>query len=333
MTKWVEILASLICTVVILLVDVPVLANTNQDIFSIQSAMEYLLVQDVSDNVKISFQMDGKVESIGELMEVGTRLSDQISQLLLKEGKELYQSSGYPYTDGGFWLNYWYDESLGKCIVCVLNPTENKLTVEIFQQNYEDFSIDWCKIPFGLSYGNDRGQIEAAIKNMPYYYYEENPDTIYEDSRYIILAPGIDQIEYIQLNATSYLLMQNMKIQADEEVIIPISNYLYQAIYYMKDTNDTVAQKNEVAKILAQQWDGNWTDGYERGNWQYYMSTTEYLGDDPLLETEFWGQWGREFSLYCSVSVGETMVSGHSIVKYNGKGVMPIELLQSWHVK
>ena len=150
---------------------------------------------------------------------------------------------------------------------------------------------------------------------------------------YLVLTPGADQVEYIQLNATSYLIMQNMKIQAENDVIIPTSNYLYNAIYYMEDVEVAEAQKTEVAKILAEKWDGNWTNGFEKGNWQYYQSSEEYLSDDPLLETEFWKQWRRVFSSYCGVSVGDTMTSGHSIVTYSGKGVMPIELLQSWNVK
>ena len=101
----------------------------------------------------------------------------------------------------------------------------------------------------------------------------------------------------------------------------------------MEDVEVAEAQKTEVAKILAEKWDGNWTNGFEKGNWQYYQSSEEYLSDDPLLETEFWKQWRRVFSSYCGVSVGDTMTSGHSIVTYSGKGVMPIELLQSWNVK
>ena len=88
-----------------------------------------------------------------------------------------------------------------------------------------------------------------------------------------------------------------------------------------------------MAKILAKKWDGNWTNGYEKGNWQYYLSPADYLGDAPLIETDFWKQWGRVFSSYCSVSVGETMTSGHSTVTHSGKGIMSIELLQSWKVK
>ena len=214
----------------------------------------------------------------------------------------------------------------------MLDPTDNGLTVDIFLHNYESLSIDWSDIPFGLSFGDDRKQIEAAIQNAPYYCDEKDLGT-YTDIMYLVLTPGADQVEYIQLNATSYLIMQNMKIQAENDVIIPTSNYLYNAIYYMEDAEDAEAQKTEVAKTLAEKWDGNWTNGFEKGNWQYYQSSEEYLSDDPLLETEFWKQWRRVFSSYCGVSVGDTRTSGHSIVTHSGKGVMPIELLQSWNVK
>lgn len=259
-------------------------------------------------------------------------MSDQIEQALLKERGASYQSSQYPYLESGFWLNYWYDESLGSCIGCVLDPTDNGLTVDLFLHNYESLSIDWSDIPFGLSFGDDCNQIEAAIQNAPYYCDEKDLGT-YTDIMYLVLTPGADQVEYIQLNATSYLIMQNMKIQAENDVIIPTSNYLYNAIYYMEDVEFAESQKTEVAKILAKKWDGNWTNGYEKGNWQYYLSTADYLGDDPLIETDFWKQWGRVFSSYCSVSVGETMTSGHSTVTHSGKGIMPIELLQLWKVK
>ena len=214
----------------------------------------------------------------------------------------------------------------------MLDPTDNGLTVDIFLHNYESLSIDWSDIPFGLSFGDDRKQIEAAIQNAPYYCDEKDLGT-YTDIMYLVLTPGADQVEYIQLNTTSYFVMQNMKIQAENDVIIPTSNYLYNAIYYMEDAENAEAQKTEVAKILAEEWDGNWTNGFEKGNWQYYLSTADYLGDDPLIETDFWKQWGRVFSSYCSVSVGETMTSGHSTVTHSGKGIMPIELLQSWKVK
>ena len=332
MMKQFQIAIDSMCVAAILSAGAPVLAEEVPDTSGVQLAMEYLLSQDASDNVKVSFQMDGTAESTEELTAIGEKLADRISQVLLKEGKESYQSSQYPYTESGFWLNYWYDESLGSCIGCVLDPTDNGLTVDLFLHNYESLSIDWSDIPFGLSFGDDCNQIEAAIQNAPYYCDEKDLGT-YTDIMYLVLTPGADQVEYIQLNATSYLIMQNMKIQAENDVIIPTSNYLYNAIYYMEDAEDAEAQKTEVAKILAKKWDGNWTNGYEKGNWQYYLSTADYLGDDPLIETDFWKQWGRVFSSYCSVSVGETMTSGHSTVTHSGKGIMSIELLQSWKVK
>ena len=332
MMKQFQIAIDSMCVAAILSAGAPVLAEEVPDTSGVQLAMEYLLSQDASDNVKVSFQMDGTAESTEELTAIGEKLADRILQVLLKEGKESYQSSQYPYTESGFWLNYWYDESLGSCIGCVLDPTDNGLTVDIFLHNYESLSIDWSDIPFGLSFGDDRKQIEAAIQNAPYYCDEKDLGT-FTDIMYLVLTPGADQVEYIQLNATSYLIMQNMKIQAENDVIIPTSNYLYNAIYYMEDAEDAESQKTEVAKILAKKWDGNWTNGYEKGNWQYYLSTADYLGDDPLIETDFWKQWGRVFSSYCSVSVGETMTSGHSTVTHSGKGIMSIELLQSWKVK
>ena len=332
MSKRVRILVAPTCVSVMLSAVVPVFAKNDQETLGVQLAMEYLLSQDASDNVKVSFRMDGTAESTEELTAIGEKLADRISQVLLKEGKESYQSSQYPYTESGFWLNYWYDESLGSCIGCVLDPTDNGLTVDLFLHNYESLSIDWSDIPFGLSFGDDCNQIEAAIQNAPYYCDEKDLGT-FTDIMYLVLTPGADQVEYIQLNATSYLIMQNMKIQAENDVIIPTSNYLYNAIYYMEDAEDAEAQKTEVAKTLAEKWDGNWTNGFEKGNWQYYQSSEEYLSDDPLLETEFWKQWRRVFSSYCGVSVGDTRTSGHSIVTHSGKGVMPIELLQSWNVK
>ena len=332
MMKQFQIAIDSMCVAAILSAGAPVLAEEVPDTSGVQLAMEYLLSQDASDNVKVSFQMDGTAESTEELTAIGEKLADRILQVLLKEGKESYQSSQYPYTESGFWLNYWYDESLGSCIGCVLDPTDNGLTVDLFLHNYESLSIDWSDIPFGLSFGDDCNQIEAAIQNAPYYCDEKDLGT-YTDIMYLVLTPGADQVEYIQLNATSYLIMQNMKIQAENDVIIPTSNYLYNAIYYMEDVEFAESQKTEVAKILAKKWDGNWTNGYEKGNWQYYLSTADYLGDDPLIETDFWKQWGRVFSSYCSVSVGETMTSGHSTVTHSGKGIMPIELLQSWKVK
>lgn len=332
MMKQFQIAIDSMCVAAILSAGAPVLAEEVPDTSGVQLAMEYLLSQDASDNVKVSFQMDGTAESTEELTAIGEKLADRISQVLLKEGKESYQSSQYPYTESGFWLNYWYDESLGSCIGCVLDPTDNGLTVDLFLHNYESLSIDWSDIPFGLSFGDDCNQIEAAIQNAPYYCDEKDLGT-YTDIMYLVLTPGADQVEYIQLNATSYLIMQNMKIQAENDVIIPTSNYLYNAIYYMEDVEFAESQKTEVAKILAKKWDGNWTNGYEKGNWQYYLSTADYLGDDPLIETDFWKQWGRVFSSYCSVSVGETMTSGHSTVTHSGKGIMSIELLQSWKVK
>ena len=332
MMKQFQIAIDSMCVAAILSAGAPVLAEEVPDTSGVQLAMEYLLSQDASDNVKVSFQMDGTAESTEELTAIGEKLADRILQVLLKEGKESYQSSQYPYTESGFWLNYWYDESLGSCIGCVLDPTDNGLTVDIFLHNYESLSIDWSDIPFGLSFGDDRKQIEAAIQNAPYYCDEKDLGT-YTDIMYLVLTPGADQVEYIQLNATSYFVMQNMKIQAENDVIIPTSNYLYNAIYYMEDAENAEAQKTEVAKILAKKWDGNWTNGFEKGNWQYYLSTADYLGDDPLIETDFWKQWGRVFSSYCSVSVGETMTSGHSTVTHSGKGIMSIELLQSWKVK
>ena len=232
MSKRVRILVAPTCVSVMLSAVVPVFAKNDQETLDVQSAIEYLLSQDASDNVKVSFRMDGTAESTEELTAIGEKLADRISQVLLKEGKESYQSSQYPYTESGFWLNYWYDESLGSCIGCVLDPTDNGLTVDIFLHNYESLSIDWSDIPFGLSFGDDRKQIEAAIQNAPYYCDEKDLGP-YTDIMYLVLTPGADQVEYIQLNATSYFVMQNMKIQAENDVIIPTSNYLYNAIYYV----------------------------------------------------------------------------------------------------
>ena len=229
--KQFQIAIDSMCVSAILSAGAPVLAEEAPDTSGVQLAMEYLLSQDASDNVKVSFRMDGTAESTEELTVIGEKLADRISQVLLKEGKESYQSSQYPYTESGFWLNYWYDESLGSCIGCVLDPTDNGLTVEIFLHNYESLSIDWSDIPFGLSFGDDCNQIEAAIQNAPYYCDEKDLGTS-TDIMYLVLTPGADRVEYIQLNATSYLIMQNMKIQAENDVIIPTSNYLYNAIYY-----------------------------------------------------------------------------------------------------
>lgn len=234
MMKQFQIAIDSMCVAAILSAGAPVLAEEVPDTSGVQLAMEYLLSQDASDNVKVSFQMDGTAESTEELTAIGEKLADRILQVLLKEGKESYQSSQYPYTESGFWLNYWYDESLGSCIGCVLDPTDNGLTVDLFLHNYESLSIDWSDIPFGLSFGDDCNQIEAAIQNAPYYCDEKDLGT-YTDIMYLVLTPGADQVEYIQLNATSYLIMQNMKIQAENDVIIPTSNYLYNAIYYMED--------------------------------------------------------------------------------------------------
>ncbi len=123
MSKRVRILVAPTCVSVMLSAVVPVFAKNDQETLGVQLAMEYLLSQDASDNVKVSFRMDGTAESTEELTAIGEKLADRISQVLLKEGKESYQSSQYPYTESGFWLNYWYDESLGSCIGCVLDPT------------------------------------------------------------------------------------------------------------------------------------------------------------------------------------------------------------------
>lgn len=136
MSKRVRILVAPTCVSVMLSAVVPVFAKNDQETLGVQLAMEYLLSQDASDNVKVSFRMDGTAESTEELTAIGEKLADRISQVLLKEGKESYQSSQYPYTESGFWLNYWYDESLGSCIGCVLDPTDNGLTVDLFLHNY-----------------------------------------------------------------------------------------------------------------------------------------------------------------------------------------------------
>ena len=141
MMKQFQIAIDSMCVAAILSAGAPVLAEEVPDTSGVQLAMEYLLSQDASDNVKVSFQMDGTAESTEELTAIGEKLADRILQVLLKEGKESYQSSQYPYTESGFWLNYWYDESLGSCIGCVLDPTDNGLTVDIFYITMNPFQL------------------------------------------------------------------------------------------------------------------------------------------------------------------------------------------------
>ena len=125
MSKRVRILVAPTCVSVMLSAVVPVFAKNDQETLDVQSAIEYLLAQDTSDTVKVSFQTDITAESTDELLAIGDQVSDQIEQALLKERGASYQSSQYPYTESGFGRIHWYDESLGSCIGCVLDPTDN----------------------------------------------------------------------------------------------------------------------------------------------------------------------------------------------------------------
>ena len=87
MSKRVRILVAPTCVSVMLSAVVPVFAKNDQETLGVQLAMEYLLSQDASDNVKVSFRMDGTAESAEELTAIGEKLADRISQVLLKEGK------------------------------------------------------------------------------------------------------------------------------------------------------------------------------------------------------------------------------------------------------
>ena len=327
-----KIMTAAFFTTAILTVNTIALADSAIDISSINSAMEYLLEQNPDSNVEVSFRVNRVVESTEELISVGEQISDEIAVILHETGKDSYQSSQYPYSDGGICMNYWYDENLTSCIGFLLGIEDDGLNVSLFLQSYQEITVDWCELPFGLSFGSDSQEIEEAIQYFPYYIHEVFPGTIYEESTYLVLTPGSDQVEYIQINDSSYFLMQNMKIQAENDVIIPVSHYMYKTVYFIDDAEDISAKKVEVADELAQKWNGNWTNGYRKGNWLYSVATEDYLEGDPLLETEFWEQWGKIFSSYCSVSVGDSLVGGHAIVTHIGKGIMPVELLKEWNV-
>lgn len=93
MSKRVRILVAPTCVSVMLSAVVPVFAKNDQETLGVQLAMEYLLSQDASDNVKVSFRMDGTAESTEELTAIGEKLADRISQVLLKERSPISQVS------------------------------------------------------------------------------------------------------------------------------------------------------------------------------------------------------------------------------------------------
>lgn len=325
--------AATLCMTVLWPVSVRAQEEMVVDVSGMKPAMEYLLEQDPDNRAEVSFRINGTAKSIEELTEAGEQISDEISAVLFETGKNSYQASQYPCVWSGVCLNYWYDESLSSCIGCVLENEDDGLQISLFLQGYPETEVDWCELPFGLSYGSDNQEIEAAIQNYPYFLQEVYPGTNLEESTYIVLTPGSDQVEYIQLRAGSYLWMQNWKIQAENDVIIPVSHCLYNAVYYMDEAEDISAKIVEVADELDKKWDGNWTNGYRRGNWSYSLSTEEYLKGDPLLETEFWKNWGEKiFSWYCCVAVGDSQMYGHAVVSHEGKGVMPVELFKAWNV-
>ena len=102
MSKRVRILVAPTCVSVMLSAVVPVFAKNDQETLDVQSAIEYLLAQDTSDTVKVSFQTDITAESTDELLAIGDQVSDQIEQALLKERGASYQSSQYPYLESGY---------------------------------------------------------------------------------------------------------------------------------------------------------------------------------------------------------------------------------------
>ena len=59
MMKQFQIAIDSMCVAAILSAGAPVLAEEVPDTSGVQLAMEYLLSQDASDNVKVSIQMDG----------------------------------------------------------------------------------------------------------------------------------------------------------------------------------------------------------------------------------------------------------------------------------
>ena len=71
MMKQFQIAIAPMCVAAILSASAPVLAEEALDTSGVQSAMEYLLSQDASDNVKVSFRMDGTAESTEELTAIG----------------------------------------------------------------------------------------------------------------------------------------------------------------------------------------------------------------------------------------------------------------------
>ena len=62
MMKQFQIAIDSMCVAAILSAGAPVLAEEAPDTSGVQLAMEYLLSQDASDNVKVSFRMDGTAE-------------------------------------------------------------------------------------------------------------------------------------------------------------------------------------------------------------------------------------------------------------------------------
>ena len=68
MMKQFQIAIAPMCVAAILSASAPVLAEEAPDTSSVQSAMEYLLSQDASDNVKVSFRMGNHGDRTGGLL-------------------------------------------------------------------------------------------------------------------------------------------------------------------------------------------------------------------------------------------------------------------------
>lgn len=146
MIKFSKILAAAMCVMMISSDSSYALAQSTSaefDMSGVVSVAEFLLSQAAADDVRVSLRVDGKAETSGELEALGEMLTDQISQLLAgNDKKESYEVCQYPYMEDGFWLGYWYSESLTSCMGCALTPTEGSLTAELFLYSYDENSID-----------------------------------------------------------------------------------------------------------------------------------------------------------------------------------------------
>ena len=215
---------------------------------------------------------------------------------------------------------YWYQPKTNRCFVSVMSLSGGMMKIRLSVEPYEIVDAAWDDLPFGLQIGDGEQAVLKVIEDMVWHYTEfDMGRKLLNDGTYVIMLPGNETLEYIQLRVASMVTLQHF---VEEKVPGIYDRLFWHITYHWKSHEiyqDRAAAMNLISETLYEKW-----DLAEFGNHNVYTmerKIEDVLGDDPVLESELWKVILEEIGVWCydNLDIGMNTHDKHVTFRYQGK--------------